>query len=118
MKISDYIEQSFSNLFKKKLRTFLTTFGVVIGIGALVSMFSFGEGMQKNITDSFKELGLFNYITIYPSSDRDRDEHYNTDFDEQYDQIQDEEAVDSPNSTTLDDDFLKEIREIQDRSRR
>jgi putative ABC transport system permease protein len=113
MKISDYIEQSFSNLFKKKLRTFLTTFGVVIGIGALVSMFSFGEGMQKNITDSFKELGLFNYITIYPSSDRDRDEHYNTDLDEQYDQIQDEEAVDSPNSTTLDDDFLKEVREMK-----
>ena len=40
MRITDYIEQSFSNLRKKKLRTFLTTFGVVIGIGALVCMFA------------------------------------------------------------------------------
>jgi len=63
MRISDYIEQSFANLSKKKLRTFLTTFGVVIGIGALVSMISFGKGVQKNITDRFKELEFFNYIT-------------------------------------------------------
>jgi putative ABC transport system permease protein len=111
MKISDYIEQSFSNLFKKKLRTFLTTFGVVIGIGALVSMFSFGEGMQKNITDSFKELGLFNYITVYPPSGRN--EHYNGDPDEQYSQMPNEQSPDSPNSPILDDDFLKEVREMK-----
>ncbi len=113
MRISDYIEQSFSNLFKKKLRTFLTTFGVVIGIGALVSMFSFGEGMQKNVTDSFKELGLFNYITVYPSSNRDRDEHHHADPDEQYDQAQNEQIPDSPNSPILDVNFLQEVREMK-----
>jgi putative ABC transport system permease protein len=111
MKISDYIEQSFSNLFKKKLRTFLTTFGVVIGIGALVSMFSFGQGMQKNITDSFKELGLFNYITVYPPSGRD--EHHHGDPDEQYSQMPNEQSPDSPNSPILDDDFLREVREMK-----
>jgi len=68
MRISDYIEQSFSNLWKKKLRTFLTTFGVVIGIGALVSMFAFGKGMQKNVTDTFEELELFNYLSVYSRS--------------------------------------------------
>ncbi len=68
MRFSDYIEHSFSNLWKMKLRTFLTTFGVVIGIGALVSMFAFGEGVQKNITDTFKNLGLLNYINVYPGS--------------------------------------------------
>lgn len=65
MRISDYIEQSFSNLWKMKLRTSLTTFGVIIGIGALVSMISFGIGMQKNITDRFKSLELFNYVAVY-----------------------------------------------------
>ncbi len=70
MRLSDYIEQSFSNLRKKKLRTFLTTFGVVIGIGALVSMFAFGKGMQKKLTDTFNELELFNYISVYTSSGR------------------------------------------------
>jgi putative ABC transport system permease protein len=64
MRISDYIGQAGGNLWKKKLRTFLTTSGVVIGIGALVSMFAFGQGIQSNITDQFKKLDLFNYITV------------------------------------------------------
>lgn len=70
MRFSDYIEHSLSNLWKMKLRTFLTTFGVVIGIGALVSMFAFGEGVQRNITNTFKQLGLLNYINVYPDSGR------------------------------------------------
>jgi putative ABC transport system permease protein len=64
MKISDYIEQSFCNLWKKKLRTFLTTSGVVIGVGALVCMFAFGQGIQKNITEQFNKVDLFNYINV------------------------------------------------------
>ena len=64
MRISDYIEQSFSNLWKKKLRTFLTTSGVVIGVGALVCMFAFGQGIQKNITNQFSKVDLFNYINV------------------------------------------------------
>jgi putative ABC transport system permease protein len=113
MRISDYIEQSFSNLFKRKLRTFLTTFGVVIGIGALVSMFSFGKGVQKNVTDSFKKMGLFNYIAVFQASGRDRDEHSHTDPDEQHDQIQNEQVLDSANSPVLDDDFLQEVRKMK-----
>jgi len=66
MRLSDYIQFSFSNLWKRKLRTFLTTFGVTIGIGALVSMISFGRGMQKNVTESFRALELFNSITVLP----------------------------------------------------
>lgn len=65
MRITDYIEQSLTNLRNMKLRTFLTTFGVIIGIGALVSMIAFGQGMQENITKEFKELGLFNYISVF-----------------------------------------------------
>jgi putative ABC transport system permease protein len=72
MRITDYIEQSLANLRRKKLRTFLTTFGVVIGIGALVCMIAFGEGVQKNLTDTFEKLGLFNYIYVYPRSANNR----------------------------------------------
>ena len=68
MRISDYIDLSFSNLWKKKLRTFLTAFGVVIAIGALVCMVAFGKGMQKNVAERFKELELFNFITVYSGS--------------------------------------------------
>jgi putative ABC transport system permease protein len=68
MKLIDYIDLSFSNLWKRKLRTFLTTFGVIIGIGALVSMVSFGKGMQKNVSDQFENLELFNYVTVFSES--------------------------------------------------
>jgi len=113
MRISDYIEQSFSNLRKKKLRTFLTTFGVVIGIGALVSMFSFGKGIQKNVTDSFKEMGLFNYIAVYSASNRSRIEQAHTDPDRQHDPIQNEQVPDSANSSILDVNFLQEVRKMK-----
>jgi len=66
MKLSDYISFSLSNLWTHKLRSLLTIFGVVIGIGALVSMISFGKGMQKNVTDAFKKMELFNYISVFP----------------------------------------------------
>jgi putative ABC transport system permease protein len=105
MRISDYIEQSFCNLWKKKLRTFLTTFGVVIGIGALVSMFAFGKGMQKNLTDTFNELELFNYLTIYSHSERGR--RAGTSQDPNIDK---QAARGTP---VLDDDFLRKLAKIK-----
>ncbi len=29
-------------------------------------MISFGKGMQKNVTDAFKKMDLFNYISVFP----------------------------------------------------
>ena len=107
MRFSDYIEQSFSNLWKMKLRTFLTTFGVVIGIGALVSMFAFGEGVQKNITDTFDELGLLNYISVYPRSGGHRSPTIPDDPDAPGYIAPIENN--SEDSRLLDDDFVKEL---------
>ena len=64
MKIGDMIELGFANLWRTKVRTALTTLGVVIGIGALTSMISFGTGMERNITDAFEKNDLFNSLTI------------------------------------------------------
>ncbi|MBM4026286.1 MAG: ABC transporter permease [Planctomycetes bacterium] len=72
MRISDYLGQAGGNLWKKKLRTFLTTAGVVIGIGALVAMFAFGQGIQRNITHQFQKLDLFNYVSVFPGGGPDR----------------------------------------------
>jgi putative ABC transport system permease protein len=68
MRLTDYIEQSFSNLWRRKLRTVLTTFGVIIGIGALVCMIAYGKGIQKNISESFTQMELFNYISVFTDS--------------------------------------------------
>ena len=62
------LRESWLAMGANKLRTFLTTSGVVIGVGALVSMFAFGQGIQRNITDQFKKLDLFNYITVFSIS--------------------------------------------------
>ncbi len=66
MKFYDMILLGFANLWRTKLRTLLTTLGVVIGIGALTSMVSFGTGMEKNITDAFEQNDLFTSITVTP----------------------------------------------------
>jgi putative ABC transport system permease protein len=54
------------NLWRTKLRSTLTTLGVVIGIGALVSMVSFGLGMQHNITNELRENDLFTSMEVLP----------------------------------------------------
>jgi putative ABC transport system permease protein len=58
---------SLENLWRTKLRSVLTTLGVVIGIGALVSMVSFGIGMQENVTSEFRENDLFTSMQVLPA---------------------------------------------------
>ena len=64
MNLLDMVELGFDNLRRTKLRTTLTTLGVVIGIGALTSMVSFGTGMQKNIAETFAENDLFTSLLV------------------------------------------------------
>lgn len=64
MSLADMIALALDNLRRARLRTVLTTLGVVIGIGALTSMVSFGTGIQKNITEAFQEGDLFTSLII------------------------------------------------------
>lgn len=64
----DFLGLSLSNLWKRRLRTALTVVGVTIGIGALFSMFAFGKGVQKNVSDTFDRMELFNYIMVFSDS--------------------------------------------------
>jgi putative ABC transport system permease protein len=66
MKLDELTSISLGNLWRTKLRTILTTIGVIIGIGALVSMISFGIGTQKNVTASFYENDLFTSMFVTP----------------------------------------------------
>ncbi|MFO7998863.1 MAG: FtsX-like permease family protein [Bacteroidales bacterium] len=64
MDVLDLIQMGFANLWRTRLRTSLTVLGVVIGIGALTSMVSFGSGLQKNVTDAFSSTDLFTSFTV------------------------------------------------------
>ena len=66
MKFRDAVEFSLAALRKRRLRTLLTASGVMIGIGALVSMISFGKGMQRNVTEAFKASDLFTTLMVMP----------------------------------------------------
>lgn len=104
MSIRDLIALGFGNLWQTKLRSILTILGVVIGIGALTSMISFGTGMQKNITDTFEENDLFTsmYITTVEFSMADIQ-------NPNMDNIQD--ILKQPKQT-LNDSILNKIREF------
>ncbi|UCD64753.1 MAG: ABC transporter permease [Candidatus Zixiibacteriota bacterium] len=74
MTFKDLILISTGNLWRMKLRAFLTISGVVIAIAAFVSMLSFGAGNQRLIEQQFLELGLFSTMYVYPPDEEDVDD--------------------------------------------
>ncbi len=63
----DLLKLGIENLLRSRVRTILTILGVVIGIGALTSMISFGTGMEKNVTDAFKKNEIFTTLIVTSS---------------------------------------------------
>ncbi len=51
MRFFDLLRMSSSNLLRRKLRTFLTVLGVVIGTASIVVMISLGLGLRKSTLD-------------------------------------------------------------------
>src|ERR1041384_4769047 len=60
----DILKLALRNLREAKLRVALTTIGVVVGVTVIVTMVSFGLGLQRNALQRFKDLDLFNEITV------------------------------------------------------
>jgi len=50
-------KQFFQDIRKQKLRTFLTTFGIVWGTAAIIFLIAFGEGIYRQNVKEFKGLG-------------------------------------------------------------
>src|SRR5215471_3923244 len=65
MKFADIIALALRNLRQAKLRTALTVVGVVVGVAAIITMVSFGIGLQRNIIgQAFARLDAFTAITV------------------------------------------------------
>jgi putative ABC transport system permease protein len=58
---------AFRALRRNKLRTILAALGMIIGIGAVITMVSMGNGAKSQIESSIAGLGQ-NMITIFPGS--------------------------------------------------
>ncbi len=54
---SDYFKLAFNNLRKRRLRSWLTMIGIFIGVAAVVSLISLGQGLEKAVTEQFFQLG-------------------------------------------------------------
>lgn len=59
---------SFENLKQRKLRTSLTTLGVIIGITAIIGLASLGEGFRLEIRDRMQQGFELDNLTIIPGS--------------------------------------------------
>ncbi len=64
MRFPDLLRTAFLNLWRRKLRAFLTVLGMVIGTSSIVVMVSLGVGMKQSIVDSYASMGSLTNITV------------------------------------------------------
>ncbi len=53
MKIFEAIKAAFFNVFSNKMRTFLTTVGIIIGIASVITITSIGNSFENTISSAF-----------------------------------------------------------------
>ena len=65
MNFLDLLTMSVNNLWRRKLRTFLTVLGVIIGTASIVVMISLGMGMNKANMEQIEKYGGLTTINVY-----------------------------------------------------
>ncbi|MEG1524752.1 MAG: ABC transporter permease [Clostridia bacterium] len=64
MKTGDLFAMAFLNLWRRKLRAFLTVLGMVIGVSSIVVMVSLGIGIREATIESFAGTGSLTTIRV------------------------------------------------------
>ena len=67
MKLLITVRNAIMQLATNKLRTALTTLGIVIGVGAVIALMSAGQGARKDVTESVQGLGS-NLLFVRPQA--------------------------------------------------
>ncbi len=57
MIFSELLQLSISSLLVNKVRSFLTMLGIIIGVAAVITMISLGQGAKKTVSDRLEALG-------------------------------------------------------------
>lgn len=65
MKGSNLLKISLKSLLRSRMRSLLTTLGIIIGVGAVIIMVAIGEGAQYDIEKQIRSLGS-NLIMVFP----------------------------------------------------
>jgi len=64
MLFGEVIQVALNAVRANKLRSFLTALGIVIGVGAVITMVALGNGAQKSVQDRIAALGT-NLLTVF-----------------------------------------------------
>jgi putative ABC transport system permease protein len=67
MRPLDFLREALVDLRSSKLRSLLTSLGIIIGVGSVTLMLSLGEGVRNSVTGAFADLGS-NRITVLPAT--------------------------------------------------
>jgi putative ABC transport system permease protein len=67
MWLIDNLGQAFEQIAAAKLRAFLTALGIIIGIGAVITMLAISQGVRTTVIDAFSDLGA-NIVTVFPGA--------------------------------------------------
>jgi len=82
MFIADNIKSSFNTILSHKTRSLLTLLGIIIGVLAVVSMFSAVDGIKHTIDESVGKMGWNNSFNIVPKTEEQNGgrwrRHWNT----------------------------------------
>jgi ABC-type lipoprotein release transport system permease subunit len=65
MSFYDILRLALRNLRESRLRATLTSMGVIVGVAVIVTMVSFGLGLQRNMLTRFRALDLFNEMRVF-----------------------------------------------------
>ncbi len=65
--LSENIRMALRALLANKLRAILTMLGIIIGVGAVITLLSVGRGVEKYIGDAFGSIGT-NLLFVLPGS--------------------------------------------------
>jgi putative ABC transport system permease protein len=57
MKFLQALKEAVSSISSNRTRSFLTILGIVIGVGAVISLMAIGEGAQQTITRQIESIG-------------------------------------------------------------
>jgi putative ABC transport system permease protein len=65
MMLGETVAVAFQSIRANKMRSLLTMLGIVIGVGAVITMVALGSGAQKAVSDRINSLGA-NLLNVYP----------------------------------------------------
>lgn len=65
MLLGEIIQVALGAIAANKMRSFLTMLGIIIGIAAVITMVSLGEGAQKSVQEQLQAMGT-NVLTVRP----------------------------------------------------